>query len=127
MTGPFETVTWVSLAAAVLHLLIVFGISIRVLTRRRPPGSTAGWLLLVITLPYGGALLYLLIGERPLGRRRARHFLKGFAGDQINLIMAAAAFNFKKWMREVIFWLQSFIQPKLIMETIFSKHNLLCD
>ncbi|MDX2464154.1 MAG: hypothetical protein QNK31_06555, partial [Porticoccus sp.] len=58
--------------------------------------------------------------------RLKRNFLKGFAGDQINLIMAAAAFNFKKWMREVIFWLQSFIQPKLLMEIIFFKHKLLC-
>ena len=35
-------------------------------------------------------------------RRLKRNFLKGFEGDQINLLMAAAAFNFKKWMREVI-------------------------
>ena len=72
MTDPLETITWAGLVAAFLHLLIVFAVSIRVLTRRRPPGSTAGWLLLVVMLPYGGALLYLLIGERPLGRRRAR-------------------------------------------------------
>jgi transposase, IS5 family len=29
--------------------------------------------------------------------RMARNFLKGTVGDQINLLMAAAAFNFKKW------------------------------
>ena len=75
MTDPLETITWAGLVAAGLHLLIVFAVSIRVLTRRRPPGSTAGWLLLVVMLPYGGALLYLLIGERPLGRRRARSAL----------------------------------------------------
>lgn len=38
--------------------------------------------------------------------RMMRNFLKGSAGDSINLMLAAAAFNFRKWMREVqeIFW-----------------------
>ena len=26
-------------------------------------------------------------------------FLKGFQGDQLNLMLAAAAWNFRKWMR----------------------------
>jgi len=38
--------------------------------------------------------------------RLTRCYLKGFLGDQINLMMAAAAWNFRKWMREVApFWL----------------------
>lgn len=32
--------------------------------------------------------------------RMLRNFLKGAKGDQINLLMAAAAFNFKKWMNK---------------------------
>jgi len=31
----------------------------------------------------------------------ARNFLKGVLGDAINLLMAAAAFNFRKWMRKM--------------------------
>ncbi|NDY57953.1 transposase [Desulfovibrio sulfodismutans] len=31
----------------------------------------------------------------------ARNFLKGVLGDAINLLMAAAAFHFRKWMRMV--------------------------
>jgi IS5 family transposase len=31
--------------------------------------------------------------------RLNRSYLKGFEGDQINVLMAAAAFNFRKWMR----------------------------
>jgi len=31
----------------------------------------------------------------------SRIFLKGGAGDSIDLMLSAAAFNFKKWMREV--------------------------
>ncbi len=39
--------------------------------------------------------------------RLLRCFLKGFRGDQINLLLAAAAWNFRKWMRELaFFWLR---------------------
>ena len=31
--------------------------------------------------------------------RMARNYLKGTVGDAINLLLAAAAFNFRKWMR----------------------------
>jgi len=46
-----------------------------------------------------------VIGHLKSDHRLNRNFLKGFTGDQINLLMAAAAFNFKKWMRKVVFWL----------------------
>jgi len=32
------------------------------------------------------------------------------SGDQINLTMATAAFNFRKWMRMLIFWLKTTLQ-----------------
>jgi IS5 family transposase len=39
--------------------------------------------------------------------RLMRCFLKGFVGDSINLMLAAAAWNFRKWMRECVsFWLR---------------------
>jgi IS5 family transposase len=39
--------------------------------------------------------------------RLARCFLKGFVGDQVNLLLAAAAWNLKKWLRAAtLFWLQ---------------------
>lgn len=56
--------------------------------------------------------------------RLKRNFLKGFVGDQINLIMAAAAFNFKKWMREVIFWLQLLTLTKNELETMSHRCNI---
>lgn len=48
-----------------------------------------------------------LIGHLKSDHRLKRNFLKGFEGDQINLLMAAAACNFKKWMRAVLFWLKT--------------------
>ena len=39
--------------------------------------------------------------------RLARCFLKGFVGDQMNLLLAAAAWNLRKWLRAAaLFWLQ---------------------
>ncbi len=40
-----------------------------------------------------------VIGHLKNDHRLRRNFLKGLAGDQINLMMAAAAFNFRKWMK----------------------------
>ena len=41
-----------------------------------------------------------VIGHVKHDHRMARNFLKGVLGDAINLFMAAAAFNFRKWMRK---------------------------
>jgi IS5 family transposase len=39
--------------------------------------------------------------------RLVRCFLKGFIGDSVNLLLAAAAWNLKKWLRAAaLFWLQ---------------------
>ena len=40
-----------------------------------------------------------VIGHLKHDFRMARNYLKGTVGDAINLLLAAAAFNFKKWMR----------------------------
>jgi len=39
-----------------------------------------------------------VIGHLKSDFRLARNYLKGFIGDEINLLLAAAAFNLKKWM-----------------------------
>ena len=40
-----------------------------------------------------------VIGHLKSDHRMAINYLKGFAGDEINLLLAASAFNLKKWMR----------------------------
>ena len=56
----------------VLHLLIVLGITIRVIMRRPATGVALAWLMLVAVIPFGGALIYLMIGERRVGDQRRR-------------------------------------------------------
>ncbi len=57
-----------SLAA---HVLLVAGIAVRVIMKRPATGVALAWLLLVTALPFAGAVIYLMIGERRIGRRRA--------------------------------------------------------
>ncbi len=50
-----------------------------------------------------------LISHLKHDHRMLRNYLKGTAGDQINTLMAAAAYNMMKWMRlkrqELLFFL----------------------
>jgi IS5 family transposase len=39
-----------------------------------------------------------IIGHLKSDHRMQRNYLKGFVGDEINLLLAASAFNLKKWM-----------------------------
>lgn len=54
----------------IVHMLLVTGIGVRVVMRRPEPGVALAWMLLVAILPYAGALIYLLIGERRVDPRR---------------------------------------------------------
>lgn len=56
----------------IAHAVIALVIAIRVIMSRPGPGVGLAWILLVETLPFVGAWIYLLIGERRIGLRRAR-------------------------------------------------------
>ena len=46
-----------------------------------------------------------IIGHLKSDHRLARNYLKGFIGDEINLLLAAAAFNLQKWMNRFLWWI----------------------
>jgi len=64
--------TAIAAAGMALHAVIVVTVGLRVIWVRRPAGSAYAWLLLVSVLPFAGMALYLLFGERPIGRKRLR-------------------------------------------------------
>ena len=67
-----------------------------------------------------------VIGHLKSDHRVARNYLKGQLGDQINFIMAASAFNMKKWMnkyRQIIAWLYSKLNQQ---KKIIINNTLLC-
>ena len=72
-----------------------------------------------------------LIGHLKSDFRLSRNYLKGHLGDEINLLMAACAWNLKKWMRSA---LARFLGPMKIhvssiiiaLKPVFSITRLIC-
>lgn len=60
----------------IIHAALMAGVVIRVLLRRPARGVALAWLLLAFMLPYVGAILYFLIGERRISRGRAERLAK---------------------------------------------------
>ncbi len=61
-----------SIVIPTLHVLIVIAIALRVIMRQPARGIALAWLLLVAMVPFVGGVIYLLIGERRIGRRRTQ-------------------------------------------------------
>jgi len=58
------------------YVLLAVAVALRIFSRRSSRGTALAWLLLVILVPAIGALGYLLIGERRLGRTWMRRAIK---------------------------------------------------
>jgi cardiolipin synthase len=57
----------------VFHLLIALAVGVRILLRPyRTADSRAAWLLIVLLVPLGGAILYVLLGETDIGAARLK-------------------------------------------------------
>lgn len=63
---------WVPL----LHIAIVLLFGFRLISVRRPVGVVLAWFLIVILVPLLGVGLYILIGERPVGRKLTRKIIR---------------------------------------------------
>jgi cardiolipin synthase len=61
----------------IAHWCVILGLSARVITRRVPVGVSLAWLAVIFSVPFVGAFVYLLIGEKRLGRERARRMMAG--------------------------------------------------
>lgn len=62
-----------------LHVLVVAAAAAHILLRpHRQPESRAAWLILVLTLPYVGALAYLFVGQTNVGRKRVERLRAAF-------------------------------------------------
>ena len=63
---------WVPL----LHIAIVLLFGFRLISVRRPVGVVLAWFLIVVLVPLIGIGLYILIGERPVGRKLTRKIIR---------------------------------------------------
>ena len=66
---------WLSALVVLADLAFRLGLIVFILLRRRKrPTSTLAWVVVILVVPIIGSVLYLLLGEVRLGRRRlARH------------------------------------------------------
>jgi cardiolipin synthase len=81
-----EKFYWVLTASIFLaDLAIRVGLSLRVIMRKREASVTLAWLVVILLLPFVGAVIYLLLGENRLGQKRAAH-------------AAASVPMYKKWV-----------------------------
>lgn len=55
-----------------IDLAIRIGLSVRVIMRKRSASVSLAWLVVILLLPFAGAVIYLLFGENRLGDNRAR-------------------------------------------------------
>ena len=60
----------------ILHASIVFLFGLYLISARRPVGVAFAWFLIVILVPLIGISLYILIGERPVGRKLTRKIVR---------------------------------------------------
>ncbi|MCC5902198.1 MAG: cardiolipin synthase [Halomonas sp.] len=71
MNGISDSIVLTALSAA-LHLIIQWLLIIRVLLKpHRDPRARLTWVVVIIALPIGGIIAYLLFGETNIGRKRA--------------------------------------------------------
>src|SRR5436853_7824979 len=61
-----------TLGALLLFLVHVAVIARVILRPHREPASRIAWIVMIIALPVGGMVSYLLLGETNIGRRRVR-------------------------------------------------------
>lgn len=66
------TWNWIVALEVTIYIIALITLTLRILMKRRPVGVTLAWLLFIYILPLLGMFFYLLLGERYLGRIRAR-------------------------------------------------------
>lgn len=70
MATFYTVINWLSLFG---YWLLIAGVTLRILMKRRTVPSAMAWLLIIYILPLVGIIAYLSFGELHLGKRRAEH------------------------------------------------------
>ncbi|KXF81650.1 cardiolipin synthase [Enterovibrio coralii] len=68
MEKIYQFLVW---ASVFFYWLLIAGVTIRVVLKRRALGVSIAWLMIIYIIPIVGVILYLLVGELNLGRKRA--------------------------------------------------------
>ncbi|WP_268597706.1 PLDc N-terminal domain-containing protein, partial [Escherichia coli] len=68
MTTFYTVISWLMVFG---YWLLIAGVTMRILMKRRAVPSAMAWLLVIYILPLFGIVAYLSFGELHLGKRRA--------------------------------------------------------
>ena len=79
--------SWTSLIIMV-HAMLIIGVALRVIMMRLAVGTALAWIILIFFLPFAGALIYLVLGEKRLGRKRTQRAASLWGG-------------YNRWLREL--------------------------
>jgi cardiolipin synthase len=55
--------------ATMAHVLIIIGVSLRIIRVRLPVTTSLAWMILIFFLPVAGVIAYLVLGEKRLGKK----------------------------------------------------------
>ena len=58
-----NNISGVAFGTFLAHSILVLGLSVRVIMRRRPVGVLLAWMAIILSVPVLGALTYLVVGE----------------------------------------------------------------
>lgn len=58
--------------AMIAHLVLTFALTLRILYRRLEVNTALAWIVLLVTMPVAGPLLYTFFGDHSLGARRLK-------------------------------------------------------
>ena len=73
----FEYLLGISLIwVPIIHISIIILFGVYLISIRRPVAVAFAWFLIVIILPFIGISVYILIGERPVGRKLTRKIIR---------------------------------------------------
>jgi cardiolipin synthase len=70
-----DNISAVAFGTFLLHAILVLGLSVRVIMRRRPPGVLLAWMTIILSVPVLGVLVYLVVGESRVSGKYLRRGL----------------------------------------------------
>lgn len=92
-----DSISWITISVLAADWIIRIGLAVRIIMRRASVPVSLAWLLIVLFMPFVGFVVYLLVGENRLGRRRVRRFNELTAGIDTEAVAL--------WRRHHLDWL----------------------
>ncbi len=95
---------FLTLAGIGLYWVLVAGVTLRVVLKRRAVSVSLAWLMVIYIIPVVGVLCYFMFGELNLGRKRADRAREMFHpfGDWFYQLNDCNA-SFYRWVRHSYF------------------------